>query len=537
MSVDALGLRSCPQPAAAVRLARRESVGGTAFASLGGLLLAVLAEACSVGLLGLSGWFVASCAVAGAGAYSAFSYVDPSGGVRAFAVGRIAANYASRVALHSAALRRVGAARLGFYDRAAAQPSTHGRWSGQSLDRVMADADTQGMALIQATAPMTVAAALTVGGCLAIALAGHLGTALVVAASAALSAALGVHIGRRRGDDTLVRGALRTELVAAIDAWPEMASLGATGHLAHRVVRQLAVFESRGFRRAVVRARTLGAARALTAVALLLAVCSTAASADVAAVVFVALVTVGVMGNAERLIAAAEARAVAGHAGARLASAGSDETCDRGGLPVPPAIWHSSGLTVSGYGLPATPTRDARQVSLRVAPGHTLVVTGASGSGKTTLLSGIAVALRQPAASPGLGAVSAVLADDHLFTGTVASNVRLANPAATDDDIRDLLAAVLLDRTGLGPATEVGTGGRDLSGGERRRLHIARALATRPGVLLVDEPTTGLDADTATHVLQAIRRRLPRAVLVLAMHELPADPRSLAPNCTTVSLD
>jgi ATP-binding cassette subfamily C protein CydC len=275
----------------------------------------------------------------------------------------------------------------------------------------------------------------------------------------------------------------------------------------------------------------------VTAVALLIAVWSTAASADVAALVFVALVTVGVMGNAERLIAAAEARAVAGHAGARLASAGGDETCDRGGLTVPRASWHGAGLTVAGYGLPATPTRDARQVSFTVAPGQTLVVTGASGSGKTTLLGGIAAALRQPAASPGPGAVSAVLADDHLFTGTVASNVRLANPAATDDDIHGLLAGMLLDRAGLGPGTGIGTGGRDLSGGERRRLHIARALATRPGVLLVDEPTTGLDADTATHVLQAIRRRLPGAVLVLAMHEPPADPRALAPGWTTVSLD
>ena len=78
-------------------------------------------------------------------------------------------------------------------------------------------------------------------------------------------------------------------------------------------------------------------------------------------------------------------------------------------------------------------------------------MTGASGSGKTTLLNAIATALRQPAIQPVPGVATAVLADDYLFTGTVASNLRLANPTANDDDISDLLASMLLDRTGLDP--------------------------------------------------------------------------------------
>jgi ATP-binding cassette subfamily C protein CydC len=164
-------------------------------------------------------------------------------------------------------------------------------------------------------------------------------------------------------------------------------------------------------------------------------------------------------------------------------------------------------------------------------------VTGASGSGKTTLLEAVATALRQPAIHPTHGVVTAVLADDYLFTGTVSTNMRLADPAASDDDIRDLLASMLLDRHGLDPNTRIGVDGRDLSGGERRRLHIARALATQPDVLLVDEPTTGLDTRTATHVLMAVRRQLPHAVLVLAMHEPPADPDAVGFAWSTVSLD
>ena len=182
-------------------------------------------------------------------------------------------------------------------------------------------------------------------------------------------------------------------------------------------------------------------------------------------------------------------------------------------------------LSVSGYELPETPTRAAREIAFSVEAGQTAVVTGTSGSGKTTLLTAITEALR---AVPAV--VTAVLADDYLFTGTVADNIHLSDPDATDAEIVELLAALGL--SGLGPQTEVGVGGRPLSGGEQRRLHIARALVTRPDILIIDEPTTGLDADTASRTLYAVRERLPHAVVILAMHEPPQHML-----CTTVALD
>jgi ATP-binding cassette, subfamily C, bacterial CydC len=493
-----------------------------------GLILAVLAEACSLGLLGLSGWFIARSAVAGAAAYSTFSYINASGGVRAFALGRIASNYASRVVLHSAALRRISAARLRFYDRAAGETGSARAWSGQSLDRVMADADTGGMALIRATTPIVVTAVMTAGGCLAIVLAGYPVVAVVLAVAAAGCAVLAVIAARHADDGSRTRGALRTELVTAVDAWPEMASLGAADHLTHRTLRRLATFERRRFDQAATQARTRGLTRAVTATALLLVIVSASRNgADVSTLVFLALLTAGVMVNAERLVAAAEERVFARQADARLTETPRDETR----TPMLRASHDGRGLTVSDYWLPGAPGRSARRIDVEIAAGHTLVVTGASGSGKTTLLNAIAAAVRGAAATR----VTAVLADDYVFTGTVADNIRLANPTASDDYIAELLADVRL--TGLEPSTRVGVGGRDLSGGEQRRLHIARALATQPDVLLVDEPTTGLDTSTATHVLTAVRRRLPDAVLVLAMHEPPADARALGPAWSTVSLD
>jgi ATP-binding cassette subfamily C protein CydC len=504
-----------------------------ALISAAGLTLAVLAEACSVGLLGLSGWFIASSAVAGASAYSLFSVLNPSGGVRAFAVGRIAAGYASRLVLHSAALRRISAARLAFYDGAAPNSGMHGKWSGQSLDRVMADADSTGMSLIQATAPMVVAAAMTAGGCLVIALAGYPPIAAIVAVAAAASAVLAAAAARRTGDPARARGALRTELVTAVGAWPEMASLGAAGQLAQRTAQRLAAFEGGQFRQAAAQARTAGAARAVTAAALLLTVVLAAHNdASVSTLVFLALLAVGVLGSAERLTAAAQARALARQARERLQSSGQEQPH----RPAPGSAFRAAcgphGLTVSGYQLPATPIRPARQIGFQAGPGQTVVVTGASGSGKSTLLDTITAALQ-----PAPGVVTAVLAEDYVFTGTIATNIRLADPAASDAGIQDLLTTMLLDRSGLDPDTRIGTGGRDLSGGEQRRLHIARALATKPDVLVIDEPTTGLDAATAAQILAAIRRRLPYAVLVLATHDLPASPDLLGPAWTTVPLD
>ncbi|MFG1815456.1 ATP-binding cassette domain-containing protein [Kribbella sp. NPDC049174] len=498
-----------------------------------GLLLAVLAEACSVGLLGLSGWFIAASAVAGASAYSAFSYLAPSGGVRAFALGRIATGYANRVVLHAAAQRRISAARLAVYDQAARSEGT--AWSGQSLDRVMADADTTGMALMQATAPVVVAAVMTVGGCVAIVFAGYPLAALTLAAAVIACAVLAVASARRMDDTTRTRGLLRTELVTAVEAWPEMASLGATDQLAHRTLQRLAAFESRRNRHAATTAHALGGTRAVTATALLLTVLLTARSgATIATVVFVGLLTAGVMANAERLVTAASVWVQSRQAEAHLAPVGEDETRRPEVAPTFRATYDGRRLAVSGYLLPETPTRDAREIAFAVSAGETLVITGPSGSGKTTLVTAIATALRR---QPGPAVVTAVLADDYLFTGTVADNLRLANPTASDADVTDLLTAMALHRAGVEPQTTIGVGGRNLSGGEQRRLHLARALATQPDVLLIDEPTTGLDTATARQVLPAVRRRLPRAVLVVAMHEPAVDTQSLGPHWTTVSVE
>jgi ATP-binding cassette subfamily C protein CydC len=182
--------------------------------------------------------------------------------------------------------------------------------------------------------------------------------------------------------------------------------------------------------------------------------------------------------------------------------------------------------------------RRQRSITADVPRGGILVITGRSGCGKTTLLQAVttAVAMMGAAVEPGRRLVTSVWSDDHLFTGTVGANLRLAQPELDDPAATALLADMWLDRSGVSPDTPTGVGGRDLSGGEQRRIHIARAVATAPHVLVIDEPTSGLDVATAGQVLCALRQHLPDTTIVLAMHRAPAY-LACSEDTTIVSLD
>jgi ATP-binding cassette, subfamily C, bacterial CydC len=98
--------------------------------------------------------------------------------------------------------------------------------------------------------------------------------------------------------------------------------------------------------------------------------------------------------------------------------------------------------------------------------------------------------------------------DAHLFATTIRENLRLANPAATDDELRDALARARaldwVDTLPDGLDTHVGVGGALVSGGQRQRIALARAFLSRAGLLIFDEPTAHLDETTAGEVVDTI---------------------------------
>lgn len=465
----------------------------TALAALG-LALAVIAEGSALGLLALSGWFITSCAIAGVALGSTFSYLTPSGGVRAFALTRIAANYGARIVLHRVALARLTGIRVGLFSAAVDSPvrSLRAMRDGEALDRTMRDAELESEAVIRWQAPVCTLIVCGVGVTVVLVVISPV-TALALAASGLTMAAIAmVRDGRSREPDAArERARLRGELVTAIEAWPEMRSLGATGQLRHRTDSLLdrqermrtAADSSRSSTRAVLGVLAAVSLGTIVAVA-------TLDGTGLPDLVLIALLAAAILENAAALGTILAARRDVRFARERLLAVAAGGT-------EPTAVAHG-----------ARPITD-----LSVEAGETTVVFGPTGVGKTTLLESLAERPR------GESKVVLVPYDDHLFTGTVASNLRMADPHVADAEIADLLAEFELAPAGITGSTRTGVGGRPLSGGEQRRIQLARAVLAVPDVLIVDEPGSALDESTASIVLGAIRRRLPDAAIIYATHE------------------
>ncbi|GAA4239173.1 hypothetical protein GCM10022254_58170 [Actinomadura meridiana] len=191
------------------------------------------------------------------------------------------------------------------------------------------------------------------------------------------------------------------------------------------------------------------------------------------------------------------------------------------------------GVTVAYEGRDA-PALDG--LSLTVHPGETVALTGPSGAGKSTVLAALLGFVR-----PDSGRVLVDWADltdldpdawrahiawvpqrPHLFTATIGANIRLGRPDATDPELREAARAAgaleFIDALPLGFDTPLGERGLGLSAGQRQRVALARAFLRDAPLLLLDEPTSNLDAESEATVLAAVRRLTVGRTVIMAAH-------------------
>lgn len=190
------------------------------------------------------------------------------------------------------------------------------------------------------------------------------------------------------------------------------------------------------------------------------------------------------------------------------------------------------------FSYPGSSAESLRGVNLTVEPGQTVAVVGSTGAGKSTVAK---LLLRFVDPTSGTVRVDGhdlrswdltslrdniaiVLQETMIFDGTIRDNIAWSRPEATDTQIAAAIKAADVDRLVArlpdGLDTRMGQRGRRLSGGERQRVAIARAMLRDAPILILDEPTTGLDVETSERVLAPLRRLMDGRTTIMITHNL-----------------
>jgi thiol reductant ABC exporter CydC subunit len=502
---------------------------------LGALGLTLLAGACSLGLLGGSGLLVGRAAQGGSLAALGALLVA----IEIVAFLRSPLRYEERLVVHRVALGSMVRWRTWLFDALCRlAPGLVARTaSGDLLDRAIEDVDALDDLWVRVVLP-AMSALLTgaLGALVALLVRPAAGIALLVA----LGLGLSVAVAASRGCAGLAEAEAEARALAtaaAVDLLDGMVELSAAGTAT--VVRSR--IEDAERRRARLAAR-LARRRAVGA-----GVESLVAGLGVAVVVVLAgraahagqlsgpgALGLGLLGVAalEPLGLLALAAVRAGEveaAGRRLEHLGAPA----GEVPRGAGRW-AEGAHVVLESVAARPVPGAppvlRSVDLDLAPGDRVAVLGSSGAGKSTLGDVLVGLLTPEAGRARAGGVDLAAMDPtertarvalvdqstELLSGTVADALRLAAPEADDDQLRVALDAVGLHELDLD--RQVGERASALSGGEARRVALARAVLRTPSLLVLDEPTAGLDEAQGRAVLEAALGALPSAAVVLLTH-------------------
>lgn len=517
--------------------------------TLGGIL-SLLAAVSAIGLLSLSGWFLAATAYAGLNVATAkaFNFFFPSIGVRIFAITRTLTRYGERVISHDATFKILETLRTWCYTRLEPlAPARLGRiHSGDLLTRIITDIDTLDNLYLRVLSPTAVAATVTAlltgfiylyNPNIALLCAGSLVTAGIgipfIADRAARSAA------RMLNEQT---ARLRTVLVDGINGLAALLACGAQT----RQLEQIRLRHQEMIRTQYKMSRVTGLTNALMTLVSGIAVVGSlyigvgAVTAGNLTGPQLALIVLAVIAGFDALIPLPKAYQYLGQ---------TKKAADRllKITQMQPAVTfkkksnflpRENHISFENISFQYTHTHHPalEKVSIEIQPRQHTAIMGATGSGKSTLLYLLArfedpsrgeiklgdVPLNHLAEKELRNRVCIVDQRAHIFNGTLQDNLLIANPRAKNTSIHDALSCVLLSdlvqSLPKGIDTWVGEAGRLLSGGQARRLSIARALLSDAPIWAFDEPTEGLDTETAGAMMQNLMKQGTDKTIIMITH-------------------
>lgn len=513
-----------------------------------GVILAIVTLLASIGLLTLSGWFLSASAVVGAAGLYSFNYMLPAAGVRGAAITRTAGRYFERLVSHDATFRVLQHLRVTTFSKLLPlSPAGLSRFrQGELLNRVVADVDTLDHLYLRVISPLVgalvVIAVVTVGlGVLDISLALMLGG--IMLATLIILPPLFYRAGKPTGESlTQLRGQYRQQLTTWLQGQAELTIFGASQRYREQMENTELSWHDAQRRQSDLTAASQAVMLLIGALAVLTMLWfasgsvgdNTQPGALIALFVFCAL-------------AAFEALApVTGafqHLGQVIASAvritqitdcPPEVQFPQSSMMVPAAV--NVRLQEISFSYPAQPQKALNGINLSISAGEHVAVLGRTGCGKSTLLQLLTrawdpqhgevllneVPLTHYSEAVLRASISMVPQRVHLFSATLRDNLLLAAPQASDEALTEVLNRTglekLLDDSGLN--AWLGEGGRQLSGGELRRLAIARALLHDAPLVLLDEPTEGLDAATESQILELLEEVMQEKTVLMVTHRL-----------------
>jgi ATP-binding cassette, subfamily C, bacterial CydCD len=467
--------------------------------------------------------------------------------VRLFSLLRASGRYLDRLATHDAVLRLLADTRVAVYE--AIEPRSPGAFdldrSGDVMRRIGGDVEALQDVYARSLLPPAVAVlAVLIAALIAGIVAAPIGvTAILVMAGAGVAIVLAATLSARGVAAQLagLAGTLTAEITDTLQGCADLVGAGAVDRQLARVdliTTRIQRAATRLARSRAIASGLVSLAGGVTVVAVVIAA-TAAVSAGATPAIATGIVALGAMAMSEpfSLLPAAVDGARTG-----LPSAQRLVDITTRPLPVidplsPQTLPDASDVVLTGvsmrYGPDLPPALD--RVSLRLAPGSRIGIEGPSGSGKSSLAAVLVrfrefeegafslggVDVRELSGDAVRSRIGLVSQDAHIFATSIKENLRLARVDASDEELRAAASgAHLLEWIATLPEgwdTLVGEHGAQISGGQRRRLALARALLAGFPVLIVDEPTEALDDETAAAVMHDIvEASTDRALLVIS---------------------